>query len=476
MGAVSQFQVITGRILLSGADFLESISMPPRFIHITQWRNDMKFTTDRRNFLKTGGAAALGAAVMGAVAAQSQRKETARIGVVGVGERGTGLVKILLDIPGVEIPAICDINPENLERSLNNVADKGRNRPEGYSRGPRDFERLCDRDDLDAVITATPWEWHTPVAVAAMNAGKYAGTEVPAAVTLDDCWRLVETSEKTGIPCMMLENVNYFRNVMMILNMVRRDMFGELLHCEAGYQHDVRYVKFDADGNLRWRGKHSVVRNGNLYPTHPIGPISWWMNINRGDRFTCLVSMSTKSRGLNHEIREKFGPDHPNARIRYALGDINTTLIKTHNGLTVTLYHDTQSPRPYDLIFRVQGTKGLYSGTLDKIYIEGRSPVKHEWEDIAEYDRQFEHPMWKDLGETALNYGHGGCDYIVMHQFVKAVRNRTQTPQDVYDAATWSVISALTEQSVANGSAPVDFPDFTRGKWMTNPPIAITGA
>lgn len=434
--------------------------------------NDLK----RRDFIKTSSAAALGAAALGAVEAKAQQKEVVRVGVVGVGARGTGIVQTLLDIPGVEVPAICDINVENLERSLKNVTDKGRKRPEGYSKGPRDFERLCDRNDLDAVINATPWEWHTPIAVAAMKAGKYAGTEVPAAVTLDDCWQLVETSEKTGLPCMMFENVNYFRNVMMVLAMIRQNMFGELLHAEAGYQHDVRFVKFDPKGNLLWRGRHSVTRNGNLYPTHPIGPIAWWFDINRGDRFEYLVSVSTKSRGLNHHIREIFGPDHPNAKMEYALGDINTTLIKTHNGLTVTLYHDTQTPRPYDLIFRVQGTQGLYSGTLDKIYIEGKSPKSDEWENIEQYDKQYEHPMWKDLGETAKSYGHGGGDYIEMHQFIKAVRNRTQTPQDVYDAATWSVISPLTEKSVANRSAPVDFPDFTRGKWMTNPPIAITGA
>jgi len=381
-----------------------------------------------------------------------------------------------MDIPGVEIPAICDINEENLARSIKNVVDKGRKRPEGYSRGPRDFERMCDRSDLDAVLTATPWEWHTPIAVAAMKAGKYAATEVPAAVTLDECWQLVETSEKTGKPCMMLENVCYFRNVMMVLAMIRQNMLGELLHCEAGYQHDVRFVKFDDKGNLRWRGKHSVTRNGNLYPTHPIGPIAWWLDINRGDRFAYLVSMSTKSRGLNYEITRKFGTNHPNAKLQYALGDVNTTLIRTHNGLTVTLYHDTQTPRPYDLIFRVQGTEGIYSATLNKIYLEGKSPQKDQWEDIAEYDKKYEHPMWKDLGETAKSYGHGGGDYIELHQFIKAVRNRTQTPQDVYDAATWSVISALTEQSVANKSMPVDFPDFTHGKWMTNPPIQITGA
>jgi len=438
----------------------------------------MHVEQNRRSFLKTGSAAAMAAAALGTAAknVSADKKEIVKIGVVGVGSRGTGLVNNLLDIEGVEIPAICDIDADHLTRAQQIVEDKGRKRPEGYSRGPWDFKRLAERSDLDAILTATPWEWHTPVMVEAMKAEKYGATEVPACITIDECWELVETSEKTGKPCMMLENVNYFRNVMMVLNMIRQGLFGELLHFEAGYQHDVRFVKFDQNGNLLWRGKHSVTRNGNLYPTHPIGPIAWWADINRGDRFTCLVSMSTKSRGLNYHVEKKFGPNHPNAKMKYAQGDINTTLIMTHNGLTVTLYHDTQSPRPYDLIFRVQGTKGIYSGTLDKIYIEGRSPKEHTWEDITEYDKEYEHPMWKTLGPVAQNYGHGGGDYIELHQLVKAVKNGAQTPQDVYDAATWSVISPLTEQSVANGSKPVDFPDFTRGKWMTNPPIQIVDA
>jgi len=432
---------------------------------------------NRRTFMKAAGAVSAAAAAGLQPQTAGARSDTpVRVGVVGVGSRGSYLTKVLMSIDGVEIPALCDINPDHLARSQKDVVDAGRPRPEGYSRGPWDFQRLCDRDDLDAVLTATPWEWHTPVAVAAMKAGKYAATEVPAAVTVDECWELVETSESTRMPCMMLENVNYFRNVMMVLNMVRQNLFGELLHCEAGYQHDVRFVKFDEKGNLLWRGRHSVTRNGNLYPTHPIGPIAWWLDINRGNRFEYLVSMSTQSRGLNHHIEEKFGPDHPNAKMKYALGDINVTLIKTHNGPTVTLYHDTQSPRPYDLIFRVQGVKGIYSGTLNKIYIEGRSPEEHTWEDIEAYDREFEHPMWKTLGPVAQNFGHGGGDFMEIHQFIKAVRNRTDTPETVYDAATWSVISPLSEKSVAMKSAPVDVPDFTRGKWMNTPPIGIEDA
>jgi predicted dehydrogenase len=422
---------------------------------------------DRRYFLRltAAGAVSLAAAV----------ENTVRIGMVGVGGRGTGLLRNLLDLPGVEIPAICDINEDNLRRAQDIVEKAGRPQPAGYSGGPEDFRRLVERKDLDAVVTATPWEWHTPVCLAAMKADKYAATEVPAAITVEECWDLVNTSEKTGKPCMMLENVCYFRNVLMVLNLIQQGMLGEIIHSEAGYQHDVRGGKIRAtDGEIRWRGMHAVKRNANLYPTHPIGPVAWWSNINRGDRFTYLVSMSSKSRGINNYVRKKFGPDHPNAKRTYALGDVNTTLIRTENGVTVTLYHDTQLPRPYDLILRVQGTEGIYSGTLDKIYIEDRSPKPHTWEDIEPYYEKFEHPIWKDLGPTARNYGHGGGDYITLHQFVKAVRNRTQTPIDVYDTAVWSVITPLSETSVATKSAPVDVPDFTRGKWKTVRPIEIS--
>jgi predicted dehydrogenase len=400
-------------------------------------------------------------------------EKVVRIGIVGAGNRGTGLLRNFLDLPGVAIPAVCDINEANLSRAQGIVEKAGHKRPEGYSRGLEDFRRLAARDDLDAVVTATPWGWHTPVCVAAMKAGKYAATEVPAALTIEECWELVNTSEETGMPCMMLENVCYYRNVLMVLNMIQQGLLGELTHCEGGYQHDVRRGKVLPTGDLKWRGIHSLKHNANLYPTHPIGPIAWWTNINRGDRFAYLTSMSSKSRGINHYIAKRLGSDHPSAKRKYAQGDVNTTLIRTENGVTVTLYFDTQSPRPYDLILRVQGTEGIYSGTLEKIYVEDRSPERLTWEDTGPYYEQYEHPIWKALGETARNYGHGGGDYIELHQFVRAVRNRTQTPIDVYDAASWSVITPLSEKSVASKSAPVDFPDFTRGKWKKRRKIEI---
>jgi predicted dehydrogenase len=428
-------------------------------------------TPTRRDLFRVAGGAAFAAAGR----AQSALKPV-RVGLVGVGNRGFAHVQSLLDVPGVEIPSICDINEANLGRAVSFVETAGRKRPEGYAAGPEDFRRMVARDDLDAILTATPWEWHTPVCVAAMKAGKYAATEVPAALTVEECWELVNTSEQTGKPCMILENVCYYRNVLLVLNLIRHGILGELAHCEGGYQHDVRGAKIAPTGDLKWRGMHSVRRNANLYPTHPIGPIAWWLDINRGDRFTYLVSMSSPSHGISDYVRKRFGADHPNARRTYALGDVNTTLIKTERGLTVTLYHDTDLPRPYDLILRVEGTNGIYSGTLDKIYIEGRSPINRNaplWEDLDKYYAEYEHPLWRRFGAPGKKYPHGPADYIELLQFVKAVRNGTPTPIDVYDAAAWSVITPLSEQSVASRSAAIDFPDFTRGKWKTTRPLEL---
>ncbi|MBN2309000.1 MAG: Gfo/Idh/MocA family oxidoreductase [Candidatus Hydrogenedentes bacterium] len=432
----------------------------------------------RRGFIRAGAAVGAATALSGAHTASAAAPGPVRLGIVGVGSRGTGLLRTALQLPGVEVLAVGDLIEERTTRAQALVEAARGTRPQAYTNGERDFENLVARDDLDAVIGATTWKWHAPVSVAAMRAGKYIGTEVPAAVTVDECWDLVRTSEETGMPCMMLENVCYFQNVLALLRMVREGVFGELIHAEGGYQHDCRFLDFTDDGHLTWRGENCAAKNGNLYPTHPIGPIAQWFNINRGDRFTRLVSMSTKSRGLNAYAAAKFGADHPLATREYALGDVNTCLIETANGLTVTLYFDTISPRPYDLILRLQGTKGIHMGHGGgQIYLESVSPKPDQYEPFAPYLERYAHPLWTDLQEEAAkNGGHGGSDYITIYEFVKAVRNRTQTPQDVYDAATWSVIVPLSIQSVAANNAMVDVPDFTEGNWKTNKPLGIYGA
>jgi hypothetical protein len=398
--------------------------------------------------------------------------ERVRIGFVGVGGMGTNHVAQLLKIEGAEIRAVCDVVPEKAAHAQDLVAAAGQPRPTAYTRGPWDFKRLCERSDLDLVFTATPWEWHVPVCVAAMQAAKHAATEVPAAVTLDECWQLVETAEKYRRHCVMMENCCYDRAELMVFNMVRQGLFGELLHAECGYLHDLRAVKFSTAGEGLWRRAHATKRNGNLYPTHGLGPIAQCMDINRGDRFDYLVSMSGPARGLQLYQEEHLPSGDPRRSEKYVLGDLNLTLIRTVAGRTIYLVHDTNLPRPYSRIHMLQGTRGVKMGYPDRVHIEGRTP-EHEWEPLESYAAEFEHPLWKPAEVRSAAGGHGGMDYLEDYRLIKCLRAGLPTDQNVYDAATWSVISALTERSVANRSRPVDVPDFTRGQWRTNPPLEI---
>jgi predicted dehydrogenase len=432
----------------------------------------------RRDFIKTGAGAAIGASLWpGALVAgeAGAGRDTVRLGFVGVGGRGTWLLRLALQRDDCEVKAVCDVKPERVERAQNMVDEAHGRTPRGFSDGEEDFLNLVDRDDMDAVIIATPWLWHTPVAVAAMKSGKWVGTEVPAAVTVQGCWDLVNTSEETGMPCMIMENVCFRRDLMAVLNMVRQGMFGELMHCQCGYQHDLRGVKFNpgaefgpgANGEAEWRTQHAIRRNGDIYPTHGVGPVAKMLNVNSGNRFLTLTSTATKTRGLHNYIVDVGGEDHPNADVEFKLGDIVTTVIKCANGETVIVSHDTNLPRPYSLMFRVQGTQGLWMNDGRTIYIEGVSPEPHGWEDFAPYGEAYDHPLWKRYEDQATGSGHGGMDFFVMNAFVEAVKRGVEPPIDVYDAAAWSVISPLSEQSIAMGSAPVRFPDFTRGKWVT---------
>jgi predicted dehydrogenase len=440
----------------------------------------MDHELDRREFVKTAAAGGLGlvfgVAPAGAPAAglfTAPPLETARVGFVGVGRQGSSHVANFLKIDGAEITAICDIVPEKVEKMQTLVAGAGRPRPAGYSRGPEDFRRMCDEANLDLVFTATPWEWHAPVCLAAMRTGKHAATEVPMTVTVDDCWELVETAEKTRRHCVMMENVCYDRPEMMILNMVRQGALGELLHAECGYLHDLREHKLTDFYEGRWRVRHSIRRNGDLYPTHGLGPVAQCLNVNRGNQFAYLVSMASNSRGLNRWAAEHIGPDSPEARQRYALGDVVTTLIRTVAGQTIVITHDTNSPRPYSRNHLVQGTKGLVQKYPEpKIHIEGRSPA-HQWEDLEPYRAEYEHPLWRALEERSRGAGHGGMDYIEDYRLIQCLRAGTSTDMDVYDGAAWTAVSELSERSIARGSRPTEFPDFTRGAWKNRAPLGI---
>jgi predicted dehydrogenase len=296
------------------------------------------------------------------------------------------------------VVAICDVAQANLARSQQLVEQAGRPRPVGYGdRGPRDYERMIHEERLDLVLTATPWEWHAPVMLAALRAGVHAATEVPMAPTLEELWRMVETAERTRRHCVMMENCCYDRTEMMILNMVRQGVLGELLHADCGYLHDLRELKLTDFYENNWRVAHSITRNGDLYPTHGLGPVAQWLNVNRGNRFTDLVSVATKARGLNLWSAAREGPDSEAARRRYALGDVVTTSIRTENGETIVITHDTNSPRPYSRDILLQGTKGVVRKYPEqRIHIEGVSRA-HAWEDLATYRERYEHPVWRAL-------------------------------------------------------------------------------
>jgi predicted dehydrogenase len=449
---------------------------------------------DRRDFLKVAGAAGvtLAAGKAPALDAQASPKpsgksavalaappmERVRVGFIGVGARGSGHVAQMLMLDGVEIKAICDNHVPTAMASVKRCTDAGRAAPEAYTRGDTDYRRMLERADLDIVVISTPWEWHVPMAVDTMNAGKHAFVEVPAAYTLEDCWKLVDTSERTQKHCMMMENCCYNREELMILNMCRLGVFGELLHGEAAYIHDLRGQMNEVErGTGSWRTLHYMKRNGNLYPTHGLGPVAQYMNINRGDRFDFLCSVSSNSRVRSIYAREHFPEGHKWRTGKFVCGDINTSIIRTVNGKTLMVQWDEQLPRPYTRLNFIQGTKGAWGGFPDRCAIEGRSPSTDEWQQgsglSAWYD-QYDHPLWKRMGEVARKAGgHGGMDFVMLWRIVYCLRNGLPMDQDVYDATAWSAVTPLSESSVANRGRSIDFPDFTRGKWKTMKPLEI---
>jgi hypothetical protein len=444
---------------------------------------------NRRDFLKIGGAAVVAGAVAARAAGDASAEEQAaysaqfaappmdvvRIGYVGVGLQGGGHVTNLTRIKGCRITAVCDVRAERTDWAVAEVTKAGHPAPAVYNKGPRDFERLCETEDLDLVYTATPWEWHVPVLLAAMKAGKHAATEVPAAMTLEDCWAMVESAEKYRKHCLMMENCNYDWPAMMAFNMARQGLFGELLHAEGGYLHDLRGIKFENRNEGLWRRAWSQRLNGNPYPTHGLGPVANCLDINRGDRFDSLVSMSSPSRGLQDWARDHFPERAPQRQEKFALGDVNTSLIKTALGKTIMVQHATNLPRPYSRINLLQGTKGIFSGYPHRLYIEGRGRAD-QWVDAATMRAEFEHPLWKEMAEQSAGAGHGGMDYIEDYRLIKCLREGLPLDMTVYDAAALSAIVDTSVRSVAKNGQPVAIPDFTRGRWRTTPPLGIVHA
>jgi len=431
----------------------------------------MDAKTDRRGFLRLGAAAGL-AARLGPAALGAEKHKPVRFAVIGTGSRGTHLLRLAL-AAGVEVPALCDVKEANLNRALGVVAKARTGRkPVGYSRGPKDYQRMLQRDDLDAVLVATPMQLHAPMSIDALRAGKHVLSEVAAAMTVDECWGLVRAAEETGKIYMLSENCCYWPHVMTIRRMIAKGVFGQLTFAECGYVHDCKALSFAADGTLTWRGELGRDHRGNLYPTHSFGPVAQWLGINRGDRIESLVAMDTKAAAMREYVQKRFPAHHPAQKIRFQVGDSTTVLIRTAKGVLIDLRYDTKSNRPHPstTYHTLQGLRAGYDSRIDGIWIDGRSKSR-QWEPLATYAKEFAHPLWTQFREKAKASGHGGADFFVIHEFLDTVRAapgpRQKPPIDACDAAAWSAIIPLSAKSLAEGSAPQKIPDFTQGKWQT---------
>jgi predicted dehydrogenase len=398
-------------------------------------------------------------------------KREPRIAIIGTGGRGTSLLSNLL-AADARIICLCDIVNDKAEHAAGLVVAAGQAKPELYTDGPHAFENMLQRQDIDLIVVATPWIWHAPMAIFAMKHGKDVVVEVPAVRTLEDCWAIVDTSEETRKHCMMLENCCYGYNETLILRMVHAGKFGELLYGEGAYLHDLREELFSNAGEGLWRRTEHTLRNGNLYPTHGLGPVANYMGIQRGDRFEYLVSMSTPERGLDGYRKDHLKADDPRLKERYVTGDMNISLIKTAQGRTITVKHTVSTPHPYDRINQIAGTKGIFEDYPPRLYLDGQNNDE-AWGPIDVW-KEYAHPLWKQEGEIAKKIGgHGGMDYIMLYRLLQCVRKGLPPDMDVYDAAAWSSVAPLSVSSVNHGSAPMKFPDFTRGKWQQRQVSAI---
>ncbi len=396
--------------------------------------------------------------------------EKTNFGFIGLGGRGQGMLNELLSVDGVNVVAVCDLYEDRALRGQEIVKEKAGNDADLYL----DYKELLKRDDIKAVVICTTWITHAEIAIAAMKAGKHAAMEVGGAASIEECWQMVRTSEETGKMCMLLENCCYDKNEMTIYNMVKQGLFGEIVHLEGGYRHDLRDEICLGKENRHGRLKNFINRNGELYPTHQLGPICKLINVNRGNRMLTLSSITSKSKGLNEWIKKEKGEDYYLYGTDFNQGDVTTTMIKCANGETITLHHDCSLPRPYCRDYVVQGTKAIYMETPgdDLFYSDELSPKKHEAEDFDNYSSKYMHPLWKQYTDVEAHAGgHGGMDFLVLSAYVDAVINDGEPPIDVYDTAAWMAVTVLSEQSAAMGGMPVPIPDFTNGKWIDRKPF-----
>ena len=398
-----------------------------------------------------------------------------KVGIVGLGARGPGAVARLSKIEGVEIVAVCDLLKDRAERQKDKLVKDGKREPKVFGGTQESWKAMVDMNEINLIYNCTPWHWHTPISVYAMKAGKHAVSEIPAALTVDECWELVETSEKTQQHYMMLENCCYGENEMLALMLCRQNVLGTLVHGEGAYIHDLRGLKFSKSGYQgMWRLEYSKNHTGCPYPMHGLGPIAQYMNINRGDKFEFLTSVSSNQFGMSEYALEKNGKDSPEAQQTYKLGDMSTTIIKTLKGRTIMVQHDTTSPRPYSRINTISGTKGILSDYPLRIALE---PKAHGWMDdkqLSAVKDKYTHPLWKKSGDFAKKVGgHGGMDFLMDLRLCYCLQNGLPLDMDVYDAAAWSCLLELTERSTLKRGTTMDIPDFTRGAWKTAEPLGI---
>jgi predicted dehydrogenase len=457
--------------------------------------SDKPNVTERRSFLKAiGGLTAalttLPAAAAGQGSAPSRRAgakymgdfaapklDKVRIALIGVGARGTGHAQQLADIEGTEMVAISDLFEDWAKRSEKNVVAKG-HAPKVYFGEENLWRTMLTEVKPDMVVIATPWEKHGPMGVGAMRAGAHAFIETPIAVTLQEMWDLVNTSEEAGRHCMHMENVCYGREELLYLNMVRQGVIGELLHGEAAYIHDLRSQMKEVDrGTGSWRTYHYARRNGNLYPCHGLGPVAQYMSLARTeDTFGRLSSFSSPSKARAIYGAANFPADHKWNRLTFTAGDINTSIVKTVLGRTIMVQWDEESPRPYTRLNLIQGTKGTLAGYPGRLAVEGVNNF-HSWaegNELLKLTEQYEHPLYKRAGELAKKMGgHGGMDFLMLYRIIECLRGGLPLDQNVYEGCFWSSVAPLSEKSVKENGAPQDFPDFTRGNWKTTKPLGI---
>lgn len=462
-------------------------------------------TTNRRNFLRNTllgtGILATGftgqAALLDNYSAKKRKERNAkqrfnmcgysapklekvRIGIVGLGHRGSSAMGRLPFIDGTEIVALCDLFEDRIEKIQKGLEDKGLPRAKSFTGSKEAWKAMCENPDIDLIYITTPWSLHTPMAVYAMEHGKHAAVEVPAAKTIEECWELVETSERTRKHCMMLENCCYDFFELLTLNMARQGFFGEIVHAEGGYIHDLRVINSNKPENNgyidMWRLRENQQRNGNLYPTHGLGPVCQALNINRGDQMDFMTSMSSNDFQMATLVNELAAKDsfYTEFTNKHHRGNMNTSIVRTYKGKTIMIQHDTTSPRPYSRIHLLSGTKGI----AYKYPEPGKISTGHEWfnaEEMKKLEEEYTIELVKKIGEMAKKVGgHGGMDFMMDWRLIDCLRNGLPLDQDVYDAALWSVIAPLSEYSVAHRSNSVDIPDFTCGAWKTNSPVELT--